>query len=94
MRPAIDVLHDRPIILDDDIDDLALTIRKGLAPPLVVALVRLGAGLELIARDILEPTICGDDRDTSTGISLIPGLVKDPNDPLGFKHGVSFLGLS
>lgn len=86
MCATIQELHHRPVALNNDVCHLDLAIWKGLAPPMVIALVTLWTRQQFASCHILKVAILRDHSRATVRVSHVPGFVKDPDDTFDFSN--------
>jgi hypothetical protein len=85
---AIDELNDRPIPVNDHVDDLELPVGECCTPPLIIAGVTIGTHLKLAACHVLKPTVVGDHFCAALRVPQIPRFVECTHDSFRLSHSI------
>ena len=85
LSAAINKLHHCPVILHDDIQHLDLTVRKGLAPAVIITPVTFAARQQLAASHVFEMAVFGNHGDTAFRVTQVPGFVENTHNSFRFR---------
>jgi hypothetical protein len=82
MGPRVPKLDDCPFtaLTDNDVLDLAKSVRKRFSPTMVISFVRILSRLPLTPCNVFEPTIVRDYLCAAIRVTHIPGFVKLTNN--------------